>query len=77
MICVPPGRVQYWVEEQILLTKGGRITESSLSKFLNDAPEKIPFEALNPEMRNWLCEMGYPARSGEAESGERRRALDG
>lgn len=61
MVCVPPGRVQYWVDEQMLLTKGGRITESSLSKFLNDAPEKIPYETLSPEMRNWLCEMGYPA----------------
>ena len=59
MICVPTGRVQYWVDEQMLLTKGGRITDSSLSKFLNDAPEKIPYEALNPEMRSWLREMGY------------------
>ena len=24
LICVPPARVQYWVEEQLLLTKGGR-----------------------------------------------------
>ena len=65
MICVPTGRVQYWVEEQILLTKGGRITESSLSKLLNDAPEKIPYEVLSPEMRSWLREMGYPADQEE------------
>ena len=27
-------RVQYWVAEKLLLTKGGRITDSSVSKFL-------------------------------------------
>ena len=29
MFAVPPARVQYWVAEKLLLTKGGRITESS------------------------------------------------
>jgi hypothetical protein len=32
MFWVPPARVQYWVAEKLLLTKGERITESSLSK---------------------------------------------
>lgn len=54
MLGVLPGRVQCWVEEQMLLTKGGRITESSLSKFLSDFPEKIPYESLSPETRSWL-----------------------
>ena len=65
MFGVLPGRVQYWVDEQMLLTKGGRITESSLSKFLCDFPEKIPYETLSPEMRSWLCEMGYPTKREE------------
>jgi hypothetical protein len=65
MLGVLPGRVQYWVDEQKLLTKGGRITESSLSKFLSDFPEKIPYESLSLEMRSWLCEMGYPNDHGE------------
>lgn len=60
MICVPPGTVQYWVDENMLITKGGRITESSLSKFLSDCPEKIPYKTLSREMRSWLREMGYP-----------------
>jgi len=60
MFGVPPPRVQYWVAEKLLLTKGGRITDSSVSKFLADHPEKIPFESLNVDMQNWLREMGYP-----------------
>jgi len=65
MLSVPPGRVQYWVEEKMLLTKSGRITESSLSKFLSDFPEKVPYENLSPDMRGWLREMGYPAQNDE------------
>ena len=60
MWAVPPARVQYWVAEQLLLTKGGRITESSLSDFLVNHPTKIPFEKLSVDMQNWLREMGYP-----------------
>jgi len=60
MLCVPPGRVRYWVAEKLLLTKGGRITEASFSKFLADHPGKVLFESLSPDMQNWLCEMGYP-----------------
>ena len=40
MFLVCPARIQYWVAEKHLLTKGGRITESSFSKFLADHPEK-------------------------------------
>jgi hypothetical protein len=65
MFAVPPARVQYWVAEKLLLTKGGRITESSVSKFLADHPEKIPFESLSVDMQNWLREMGYPACGGK------------
>ena len=65
MLSVPPGRVQYWVEAQMLLTKGGRITDSSFSKFLSDFPEKIPFQTLSPDMRNWLLEMGYRGKNDE------------
>jgi hypothetical protein len=65
MFSVPPARVQYWVAEKLLLTKRGRITESSLSKFLADHPEKIPFESLSVDMQNWLREMGYPDRGDE------------
>jgi hypothetical protein len=65
MFSVPPARVQYWVAEKFLLTKGGRITESSFSKFLADHPKRIPFETLGPDMQNWLREMGY--RDGEDE----------
>ena len=60
MFSVPPGRVQYWVAEKLLLTKGGRITDSSFSKFLADHSQKIPFETLKADMQNWLREMGYP-----------------
>jgi hypothetical protein len=48
-----------------VLTKGGRITESSFSKFLADHPKKIPFDVLKPEMQSWLLEMGYPAQGSE------------
>ena len=65
MLAVPPARVQYWVAEKLLLTKGGRITESSFSKFLVDHPEKIPFESLTEDMQNWLREMGYADREEE------------
>lgn len=60
MFAIAPARVQYWVAEKMLLTKGGRITESSLSKFLVDHPDKIPFDSLSIDMQNWLREMGYP-----------------
>jgi hypothetical protein len=63
MFAVPPARVQYWVAEKLLLTKGGRITDSSVSKFLAEHPEKIPFESLGVDMQNWLREMGYPDRT--------------
>jgi hypothetical protein len=65
MISVPATRVQYWVKKRMLLTKGGRITESSLSKFLSDHPEKLPYSTLSPEMRSWLREMGYPSEEHE------------
>jgi hypothetical protein len=65
MFSVPPARVQYWVAEKLLLTKGGRITDSSLSKFLGDHPEKIPFDSLSVDMQNWLREMGYRDRRDE------------
>lgn len=61
MLGVTPGRVEYWVEARLLFTKGGRITDSSLSKLLTESPEKIPFATLSPEMQAWLCEMGYAA----------------
>jgi hypothetical protein len=66
MLSVPPARVQYWVAEKLLLTKGGRITESSFSKFLADHPKKIPFATLSPDMQNWLREMGYRADGRES-----------
>ncbi|HEX2918798.1 MAG TPA: hypothetical protein VHN81_09770 [Edaphobacter sp.] len=65
MLSVPPRRVQYWVQEKELLTKGGRITERSLSEFFRTSPEKIPYEQLPSDMRAWLREMGYSA--GEEE----------
>jgi hypothetical protein len=65
MLSVPIGRVRYWVAEKLLLTKGGRITESSFSKFLADHPKKIPFDSLSPQMQSWLVEMGYPAPGPE------------
>ena len=61
MLLVPPRRVQHWVQKKELLTKGGRITDSSLSKFFRSRPERIPYEKLPSDMRRWLCEMGYPA----------------
>jgi hypothetical protein len=61
MLSVPVGRVRYWVVEKLLLTKGGRITESSFSKFLAEHPKKIPSDNLKPQMRSWLMDMGYPA----------------
>ena len=61
MLCVPPRRVQHWVQKKELLTKGGRITDSSLSKFFRNRPERIPYEKLPSDMRQWLVEMGYPA----------------
>lgn len=70
MLLVPPGRVKYWVEQQKLLTKGGRITESSLSKFFAEHPKHIPYETLSPDMRAWLQEMGYPADE-ESKCGDR------
>ena len=60
MLSVSVGRVRYWVAEEFLLTRGGRITESSFSKFLAEHPKKIPFDSLKPEMQLWLREMGYP-----------------
>jgi len=65
MFAVPPARVQYWVAEKLLLTKGGRITDRSVSNFLADHPEKIPFESLRVDMQNWLREMGYPSGGGK------------
>jgi hypothetical protein len=65
MFSVPIGRVRYWVAEKMLLTKGGRITDSSFSKFLADHPKKIPFDTLSAQMRSWLVEMGYPAPDTE------------
>ena len=68
MLSVPIGRVRYWVAEKRLLTKGGRITESSFSKFLSDHPKKIPFDSLSPQMQNWLVEMGFAAQHPELQT---------
>jgi hypothetical protein len=70
MLSLPIGRVRYWVAEKLLLTKGGRITESSFSKFLEDYPKKIPFDTLSPPMQNWLLEMGYPLQGAESKAAE-------
>ncbi len=64
MFSVPTARVQYWAAQKLLLTKGGRITDSSFSKFLADHPEKIPFETLGQDMQHWLSEMGYAGKNG-------------
>ncbi len=66
---VPPTRVQYWVAEGFLLTKGGRITESSFSKFLQGHSMRVPFETLSRDTQGWLVEMGYPAE-GSCEKGQ-------
>lgn len=76
MFAVPPARVQYWVAEKLLLTKGGRITESSFSKFLADHPKKIPFDNISPDMQNWLREMGYPAEQHEDDRNAARRVAN-
>ena len=68
MFSVPPARVQYWVAEDLLLTKAGRIPERSLSKFLADEPERIPFETLSRDMQAWLTEMGYPVEAGSTKA---------
>ena len=65
MFGIAPARVQYWVAEKMLLTKGGRITESSLSSFLVDHADKIPFDSLSVDMQNWLREMGYSGAHNE------------
>lgn len=59
MLSVLPDRVRNWVKSGLLLTKGGRITEASLSKFLAHHPSRIPFETLSSDMQSWLREMGY------------------
>jgi hypothetical protein len=74
MFSVSPARVQYWVAEDLLLTKGGRITERSFSKFLADHRERIPFETLSRDMQRWLREMGYPAEEGAMEPQTRANA---
>ena len=66
MFAVQPARVQYWVAEKMLFTKGGRITESSVEKFLSDYPEKIQFEKLSVDMQKWLREMGYQAQGDKS-----------
>lgn len=68
MLCVPPRRVQYWVQRKELLTKGGRITDSSLSTFFRTCPGKIPYEKLPSDMQAWLREMGYPAVEREPQT---------
>ncbi len=70
MLSVPVGRVRYWVVEKLLLTKGGRITDSSFSKFLAEHPKKIPFDSLSPSMQNWLVEEGYPSHGTEPKAAE-------
>jgi hypothetical protein len=70
MLGVPIGRVRYWVAEKLLLTKGGRITESSFSKFLAEHSKKIPFDTLSPPMRNWLVESGYPSQAAKPKAAE-------
>ena len=70
MLAVPIGRVRYWVAEKLLLTKGGRITDSSFSKFLAEHPKKIPFDRLSPSMQNWLVEEGYPSHGTEPKAAE-------
>ena len=69
MLGVPMGRVRYWVAEKLLLTKGGRITDSSFSKFLVEHPKRIPFDSLSPPMQNWLVEEGYPVAGDRADGG--------
>ena len=68
MLSVPVGRVRYWVAEKLLLTKGGRITESSFSKLLAEHAKKIPFDTLSPQMQSWLVEMGYRTEGPECKA---------
>ena len=70
MLLVFPARVQYWVAEKLLLTKGGRITDSSLSKFLADHPNKIPFERLKRGHAELAPRDGIPRPKRRAENGK-------
>lgn len=67
MFSISPARVEYWVAEKLLLTRGGRITESSLSKFLAEHSTRVPFDRLSMDMQKWLCEMGYPTQETRRE----------
>ena len=77
MFSVPTARVQYWAAQKLLFTKGGRITDSSFSKFLADHPEKIPYETLSQDMQQWLSEMGYAGRNGNGNGANAGKQVTG
>jgi hypothetical protein len=57
---VSEAAVERWIRLGWLRRRKGRITEASLRWLCRNHPEGIPFEALTPEVRNWLTlSLGY------------------
>jgi len=74
---ISEGVVADWVRRGWLERKHGRITEESLRWLCRHHPDEIPFEALTPEMQNWLrLSMDYGRGEGVRNGGRQRRVVE-
>ena len=69
-----PRQVKRWVENNYLDSKSGRITEASISRFIKDRPELIPFDSLAADVQRDLIDYGYPVGKEVAPNNRRTQA---
>ncbi len=71
---VSEATVNLWVRRGWLQRKKGRITEESLRWLCRYHSEEIPFEALTPEVQNWLTRAMDYGRRDLGRRGGRKKA---
>jgi len=77
LLQVPPRQVRRWKECGWLETKGRRVTEECLGRFLRDHADRIPFDALRREDQIYLLDLGFPRPEGVIFKKNVREILDG
>jgi hypothetical protein len=77
LLQVTPRQIRRWKERGWLETKGRRITEKCLGRFLQEHSDRVPFDALAREDQIYLLDLGFPRREAVLFKKNVREILDG
>ena len=67
-----PKSIRYWETARVLKRRAGRITHESLELFLRKCGSEINYDALDPEIQEWLRESAGYVPPGEQRNGNGR-----